>query len=122
MTLIYMTYSYGAYDVCFRKVFDFEFTPFMELTIRDDEGSMSELDIKLRNNQYQTTSIFYSVSADAFEINIRYRWPDTVSDEEVNNIIHLLTKKKWDVLRDDSKIIKELSLKEYSENNKRSKQ
>ena len=102
-TRIWVSYSYGSWDLSFSKTFDLPFTPFfgMMITLDDDDNT-----IELINTDHTHTIICYHVPWNYFEINVRIHWQFPVTDDEVDSILE--TYAEWE--REDNTDIPRLKI------------
>jgi hypothetical protein len=93
-TDIWVTHSYGYFEIRFSKVFDLPCPPFLGLIITDSTGD-NELDVELVNNDYTSTRIYYHANKNEFEVNVRHRWRDAITDDAIDCTIRNFTLAGW---------------------------
>lgn len=93
-TDIWVTHSYGHFEIRFSKVFDLPCAPFIGLIVADSTDD-NELDVELFNNDYTSTRIYYHASKAEFEVNVRQHWRNPVIDEAVDHVINSFTRSGW---------------------------
>lgn len=105
-TEIWVTHSYGAHKIIFKKDFDLPFVPFLGLRIIDSKND-EEVIIELSNNkQSWHTLIDYNIKGKFFVVDFRIYWKHPVTDETIDYIIKNFTKLGWE--RKDTTDIQEL--------------
>lgn len=104
-TDIWVTHSYGYYEIRFSKVFDLPFAPFIGLIVTDSTDD-NAVDVELVNNDYTTTRIYYHANKKEFEVNVRCPWRNPVTDEAIDHTINSFTLAGWQ--RQDQTNIAEL--------------
>ena len=85
-TKICVRFCYGAYEICFKKDFDFPFTPFYGLHVIEEDESIENV-IELITHNYQTTTIYYYPNVNKLYVEIRHVWKDPVRDDVIDDII-----------------------------------
>lgn len=115
---VWVTHSYGYYEIRFRKVFNLPFVPFIGLILCDNIDD-NELMVELRNNEYCSTRIHYHLDINEFEVNIREPWRNPVTDETIDYVISSFTKAGWE-RKDQTDIadLKKLMTIEHERTNK----
>ncbi len=97
-TEICVRFCYGAYEIFFKKDFDFPFTPFYGLYMIEEDEGMENV-IELTTNNYQTTTICYysggNFSIIKLHVEVRHVWGNPVRDDVVDDIIKTFTWFQW---------------------------
>ena len=119
-TNVTVSYNYGGYTICFRKTFQFPFTPFYGMSIaeRHDEA---EHDIRVENSPDTFSIIGFVPSARSYDeeyfyINIEkdidlYPVIGRVTPDDIDYILELFDKTGWE--RVDSENVDELKKSIY---------
>ena len=83
-TLIYVTYNYGGWSLCFKKDVELPFTPFYDMTLTFDDTSFH-----VTNNEYITSIIDYDLVKNRFLIEISNNWLGGVRDDVVDEVFDI---------------------------------
>ena len=105
-TIIWASYDYGAYSICYQKIILLPFTPFYGLVI-DDETKGVEIGLELRP---EITTIHYDIIDKVFSVFYREIWRVgiAINPDVIDKIIKDFTKAGWECVKNDSEIMKEL--------------
>jgi len=93
-TEIWVSFSYGGWNLVFSKHFDLPFVPFHGLCLMDKTENF-ENPIRLETNEYCSTFIQYNLKNQSFYINVRNVWKYGVMDEVIDDAINIFTKTGW---------------------------
>jgi hypothetical protein len=101
-TKIFISYTFGSYDITFEKEFNLPFVPNPGISILDTDNEM-EMDIELYSTDHRYVSIQYDVKDDEFIIDIR---KPMRKGFEIYDVIDSFSETKW--IRTDTTNIEQL--------------
>ena len=91
-TEIWIVFRQGGFrELIFSKTFNLPFCPFVGLILID-----SEENIKLANNDYCSTNIYYDVQKNSFLVEMRHSWRYGVADETIDDTLKSFISRGWE--------------------------
>lgn len=92
---VWVSYGSEPRELTFVKDFEFPFAPFYGLVITD-ETNEQEINIELTSvDNFQRAKIIYHTEEQFFEINLRLRWDDGVSEKYIDELVESYKKAGW---------------------------
>ena len=93
-TEICVRFCYGAYEISFKKNFNFPFTPFYGLRLVEEDKGIENI-VELITHNYQTTTIYYYPGGNKLSVEVRHVWKNPARDDVVDDIIKTFRWFRW---------------------------